>query len=140
MTAHLHLVRPNNENRSVGVERRIPTRSNNRELRQREHLTSSEVEKLISAAQKGRYGDRDATLILVPYRHGLRAVELAIWNGHRPNLTAPLHCTFAAPRTASRPPTRSAVTSCAPCVSCSAIPAGAIFSKPNAARPSPPMP
>ena len=38
--------------------------------------TLSEVEKLISAARKGRYGHRDATLILVAYRHGLRAVEL----------------------------------------------------------------
>jgi len=31
---------------------------------------------LIRTARKGRYGHRDATLILVAYRHGLRAVEL----------------------------------------------------------------
>ena len=68
MTAQLQWVRPNNENRSVGVGRRIPTRPNNRELRPREYLTPSEVEKLISAARKGRYGHRDATLILVAYR------------------------------------------------------------------------
>jgi type 1 fimbriae regulatory protein FimB/type 1 fimbriae regulatory protein FimE len=76
MTAHLQLVRPNNENRSVRTQRRTPTRPSNRELRPREYLTPAEVETLISAARKGRYGHRDATLILVAYRHGLRAVEL----------------------------------------------------------------
>jgi len=76
MTAHLQLVRPNNENRSVRVRRQIPTRPSNRDLRPREYLTPSEVEKLIGAARKGRYGHRDATLILVAYRHGLRAIEL----------------------------------------------------------------
>ena len=74
MTAHLHLVQPNNENRSVRAKRQIPTRPSNSELRPREYLTPSEVEKLISAARKGRYGHRDATLILVAYRHGLRAI------------------------------------------------------------------
>src|SRR6516162_1609763 len=79
MTAHLQLVQPNNENRSVGAERRIPARPSNRELRPREYLTPSEVETLIRIARKGRYGHRDATLILVAYRHGLlRAVE--IWD------------------------------------------------------------
>ena len=76
MTAHLQLVGPNNQNRSVRVTRQIPTRPSNRNLRPREYLTPSEVEKLISAARKGRYGHRDATLILVAYRHGLRAIEL----------------------------------------------------------------
>jgi type 1 fimbriae regulatory protein FimB/type 1 fimbriae regulatory protein FimE len=45
-------------------------------LRPREYLTPSEVETLIRTARQGRYGHRDATLILVAYRHGLRAVEL----------------------------------------------------------------
>jgi integrase len=40
------------------------------------YLTPPEVETLIKAARKGRYGHRDATLILVAYRHGLRAIEL----------------------------------------------------------------
>jgi type 1 fimbriae regulatory protein FimB/type 1 fimbriae regulatory protein FimE len=40
-------------------------------------LTSAEVEKLISAARSGRYGHRDATLIVIAYRHGLRASEIA---------------------------------------------------------------
>src|SRR5262249_28114767 len=52
------------------------TRPSNSELRPREYLTPSEVETLIRTARKGRYGHRDATLILVAYRHGLRAVEL----------------------------------------------------------------
>jgi integrase len=74
MTAHLRLVSPSNENRSVRAT--PPTRPPNRELRPREYLTPSEVETLISAARRGRYGHRDATLILVAYRHGLRAIEL----------------------------------------------------------------
>jgi integrase len=44
--------------------------------RTREYLTPQEVEKLIKAAKQNRYGQRDATLILVTYRHGLRASEL----------------------------------------------------------------
>jgi type 1 fimbriae regulatory protein FimE len=43
----------------------------------REHLTPQEVDKLINAASRlGRYGHRDATLILLDYRHGLRVSEL----------------------------------------------------------------
>ena len=45
--------------------------------RQREYLTPAEVDLLIAAARKrGRYGHRDATMILVAYRHGLRVGEL----------------------------------------------------------------
>jgi integrase len=46
-------------------------------MRTREYLTPHEVEKLIAAAKLGRHGHRDATLILVAFRHGLRAVEVA---------------------------------------------------------------
>jgi len=48
------------------------------ERRLREYLTPKEVERLITAAkQRGRrYGLRDATMILVAYRHGLRVSEL----------------------------------------------------------------
>ena len=46
------------------------------ELRAREYLTAAEVERLMTAARGGRYGHRDATLILVGYRHGLRASEI----------------------------------------------------------------
>jgi type 1 fimbriae regulatory protein FimB/type 1 fimbriae regulatory protein FimE len=54
-----------------------PVRVTNRERRAREHLTPQEVDKLIRAASRvGRYGHRDATLILLAYRHGLRVSEL----------------------------------------------------------------
>src|SRR5262249_18484524 len=48
----------------------------NAELRTREHLTAQEVERLIEAAKANRYGHRDATMILIAFRHGLRASEL----------------------------------------------------------------
>jgi integrase len=70
MTTHLHLVGPRNENRQVGLSR--PT---NASLRTREYLTPAEIERLIKAALDGRYGKRDACLILTSYRHGLRAKE-----------------------------------------------------------------
>jgi type 1 fimbriae regulatory protein FimB/type 1 fimbriae regulatory protein FimE len=57
-------------------QRRTPRRRPNRELRVREHLTEREMEKLIEAAKGNRWGHRDATMILVAYRHGLRASEL----------------------------------------------------------------
>ena len=42
----------------------------------REYLTEREVERLIKAASENRWGHRDATAILIAYRHGLRASEL----------------------------------------------------------------
>lgn len=44
----------------------------------REYLTPKEVERLIETAKKRtrRYGLRDATMILVAFRHGLRVSEL----------------------------------------------------------------
>jgi type 1 fimbriae regulatory protein FimB/type 1 fimbriae regulatory protein FimE len=55
-----------------------PPRRRNRDVRPREYLTPKEVERLIAAAKKSRrrYGMRDATLILVAFRHGLRVSEL----------------------------------------------------------------
>jgi type 1 fimbriae regulatory protein FimB/type 1 fimbriae regulatory protein FimE len=68
---HLKLVTPTAKKRTV-----TPTRRPNAELRTREHLTEAEVEKLMSATKNNRYGHRDSTMILVGYRHGLRASEL----------------------------------------------------------------
>ncbi len=54
-----------------------PRRVHNHQRRSREHLTATEVDALIEAAKDpGRHGHRDATLILLAYRHGLRVSEL----------------------------------------------------------------
>jgi integrase len=53
-----------------------PLRKPNAELRTREYLTDAEVERLTEAAKANRHGHRDATMILVAYRHGLRVSEL----------------------------------------------------------------
>src|SRR6516164_291487 len=63
--------------RVVGEAVAPPRRQCNSERRPREYLTPAEVEILIATARKrGRYGCRDATMILVAYRHGLRVSEL----------------------------------------------------------------
>jgi type 1 fimbriae regulatory protein FimB/type 1 fimbriae regulatory protein FimE len=72
MNTHLQLVAPSNENRQVEPGLR---RVANAEMRSREYLLPAEIEKLIRAAKDGRWAHRDATLILVAYRHGLRAKE-----------------------------------------------------------------
>jgi integrase len=54
----------------------MPKRRLNAELRRREHLSETEVERLMEAARGNRWGLRDATMILVAYRHGLRSSEL----------------------------------------------------------------
>jgi type 1 fimbriae regulatory protein FimB/type 1 fimbriae regulatory protein FimE len=69
--SHLKLVTPAAKKRTV-----LPKRLPNAKLRTREHLTEAEVEKLMAATKGNRYGHRDATMILVGYRHGLRASEL----------------------------------------------------------------
>jgi type 1 fimbriae regulatory protein FimB/type 1 fimbriae regulatory protein FimE len=54
----------------------MPVRRSNADYRTREHLTAAEIEKLIKAASQNRWGQRDATMILVAFRHGLRVCEL----------------------------------------------------------------
>jgi type 1 fimbriae regulatory protein FimB/type 1 fimbriae regulatory protein FimE len=53
-----------------------PRRKPNADLRTREYLTEPEIERLLKAAKGNRWGARDAAMILVAYRHGLRAAEL----------------------------------------------------------------
>ena len=67
----LKLVSPATEKRTVA-----PGRRPNAELRPREHLTEREVEKLIEAAKGNRWGQRDSTMLLIAFRHGLRASEV----------------------------------------------------------------
>ncbi len=64
--------RPTTENRKV-----LPKRLPNADLRSREYLTPDEVKQLIEHAGKlGRHGARDAALLTLTYRHGLRVSEL----------------------------------------------------------------
>src|SRR5712692_6410123 len=74
--AHLRAVRkaaPSTVNGKVAP----PRRPRNGDRRTREYLTPSEVEKLMATAGRlGRHGHRDASLILLAFRHGLRVSEL----------------------------------------------------------------
>jgi integrase len=69
--SHLKLVAPTEVKRTVA-----PKRQKNADLRTREHLPPGEVETLLEAARGNRHGHRDATMILLTYRHGLRAAEV----------------------------------------------------------------
>jgi integrase len=98
MNSHLRLISPTDVNGAVAVDgtnsavvasgsaaparkpRRpaatMPRRPRNSELRPREYLTPTEVDQLLDAAKCNRHGHRDATMILIAYRHGLRAAEI----------------------------------------------------------------
>ena len=69
--SHLRLLTPTAEKRTL-----TPTRLPNADLRTREYLTEAEIERLLSATKANRGSHRDCTMILVAYRHGLRASEL----------------------------------------------------------------
>ena len=71
MKPRLRIVAPDIEKRTVA-----PGRKPNSDYRKREHLTEAEVDRLIKAVKDNRWGHRDATMVLVAYRHGLRAAEL----------------------------------------------------------------
>ena len=74
-TPHLKLIPPDTVFRTV-AKGPLPRRRPNADLRSREYLTSSEVEALLAAAKGNRWGHRDATMVFVAYRHGLRVSEL----------------------------------------------------------------
>ena len=115
MKPRLRIVAPATENRTV-----TPRRRPNAEIRTREYLTETEVEKLIKAAGKNRWGHRDATMILVAYRHGLRR-QRAGRSALGPDRLQPGHAgTFAGSSRAPLRRIRSAATSCGRCASCSA--------------------
>jgi integrase len=67
----LRLVTPTTEKRTV-----TPRRPKNGALRTREHLTIDEVERLIGRAKNNRHGHRDALMVLLAFRHGLRPGEV----------------------------------------------------------------
>ena len=52
-----------------------PAKPKNKDVRSREYLTASEIEKLRNATKADRYGVRNFWLITIMYRHGLRVTE-----------------------------------------------------------------
>ena len=87
--ARLRLVTPATVKRTV-TPRRLP----NKDLRTCEHLTEAEMERLMKAASSNRYGHRDATMVLVAYRHGLRVSELVDLRCGIRWTSEPAPCTF----------------------------------------------
>lgn len=68
-----------------------PQKPYNAMRRSREYLTHEEVEQLLRAARRqGRYKQRNATLMLLMYRHGLRVAELVRLRWERFDLKAAL--------------------------------------------------
>ena len=74
--AYLKLVTPSIVNRTV-----MPQRRPNSALRTREHLTENEVERLVDAARKNRWGHRDATMVLVAELVDLRWDQIEFASG-----------------------------------------------------------
>jgi type 1 fimbriae regulatory protein FimB/type 1 fimbriae regulatory protein FimE len=73
----LNKIRKRRKGSSIILGTVPPRRAVNSEVRPREYLTPKEIDRLIEAARKrSRYGLRDATMVLVAYRHGLRASEV----------------------------------------------------------------
>jgi integrase len=72
---NLKLVTPTPEY-GAAATRTMPRRPPNSELRTREYLTPAEIDMLMDAAKQNRHGHRDATMILIGFRHGFRAAEI----------------------------------------------------------------
>jgi type 1 fimbriae regulatory protein FimE len=71
------------------IEKRTVPRGRlpNADYRSREYLTEREVERLMKVAVDNRHGHRDATMILLAFRHGLRASELCSLRWEQVDLT-----------------------------------------------------
>jgi integrase len=95
----LRLVAPPTVNRTVA-----PRRPRNADLRTREHLTDGEVEKMIEAVGDNRHGHRDALMVLLAYRHGLRAAEVVDLRGADRLQNRVLACPPGQERYAKHPP------------------------------------
>ncbi len=86
----------------------------NQALRTREYLTGAEVERLMEAAKGNRHGHRDATMVLVAYRHGYERRKQLTYAGTRSS-SPPRLCTFVGPdRAPLARDARSWATSCGP--------------------------
>ena len=77
--AHKTMTKPALKIVSPAIEKRkveTPRRPKNADVRTREYLTEAEVERLIEGCKGNRRPHRDQTMILLAFRHGLRASEL----------------------------------------------------------------
>lgn len=74
--------------RIIAVNGNVPPRRlPNAERRPREYLTKDEITRLIKAASSiGRHRHRDATLIVLTFRHGLRVSEVVALQWHQVDL------------------------------------------------------
>jgi integrase len=130
--SHLQLVTPATVKRTV-----TPTRRPNADLRTREYLTEAEVERLLKATKRNRWAHRDATMILVAYRHGLRASKLADLRWDQVDFgTATLHVRRVKQGSPSTRPIMG--TNCAGC-SANRSPSRPLRSLRSGAHPSPPL-
>jgi hypothetical protein len=107
---HLRLVSPHAVNGTMP-----PRRRKNAEVRTREYLTEAEVERLIKAAKANRHGHRDATMILMAFRHGLRRQRSLICGGIRWTWAGTPVCMCTGSRMASPPRIRCKGMKCGLC-------------------------
>jgi integrase len=78
-TALLSLVPDQSPDSVLGKKRKSPPRRKpNSEFRKREYLTVGEMNAILKAVRKNRYGVRDYCLVLLMARHGLRVSEAII--------------------------------------------------------------
>jgi integrase len=106
--SNLRLLTPDSGLRTVTLRRR----SNSEMGRDREHLTEREVEGLIKAAKGNRHGHRDATMILIGFRHGLRVSELCSLQWSSIEFETGTPSMSAAPRVARKQHIPSSVMNC----------------------------
>ena len=95
-----------------------PRKPRNQEVRSRAYLTEMDVTRLAEAAQaSGRYGQRNACMILLAFRHGLRVSELIALRWDMVDLDACLlHGTGPRPGVASSHPLRGSAVRGLRCV------------------------
>ena len=102
--------------------RKVPLRRANVAYRSREYLSDKEVAALMTAAAGvGRHGARDAALILIAYRHGLRVSELVSLRWDQVDICSRGYCTSRGGSMASPRSTPCAGRNCAPCADCGGI-------------------
>ena len=66
---------PKRRNVQSRVSKQVDADTTNRHEKGKDYLNENEIDSLLKAARKGRYGARDHLLLLMIYRHGLRVSE-----------------------------------------------------------------